>query len=129
MYIKSLQKKVVSLFWKGGALMAIMMPVTVVADQHDASLNGGSTLQNPLKDISSFGDLIAAILDIVVKIGMPIAVLFIIYSGFLFVTAQGSEEKLKKAKTSLLYTVLGTAILLGASVLANAIGSTIESLS
>ncbi len=127
--MKTLQKKVTSLFWKSAVLMTIMTPSFAFAARHDAGLNNTPTLQNPLKDISSFGDLVAAILDIVVKIGIPIAALFIIYSGFLFVTAQGSEDKIKEAKRSLLYAVIGTAILLGASVLANAIGSTIESLS
>ncbi len=85
-------------------------------------------LQNPLNNISSFGELIAAVLDIVMMIGFPIAVLAIMYSGFLFVTAQGNSEKLESAKNALLWTVIGTAVLLGSWVLSVGISSTIESL-
>ncbi len=85
-------------------------------------------LQNPLNNISSFGELISAILDIVMMIGFPVAVLAIMYSGFLFVTAQGNSEKLESAKNALLWTIVGTAILLGSWVLSMGISSTIDSL-
>jgi len=50
----------------------------------------------------------------------------IIYSGFLFVTAQGNSEKLTKAKKALLYTIIGAALLLGSYVIATAIGKTVD---
>lgn len=85
-------------------------------------------LKNPLNNIDSFGELITAVLDIVIMIGFPVAVLAIMYSGFLFVTAQGNSEKLESAKAALLWTIIGTAVLLGASVLSTGVSSTIESL-
>lgn len=93
--------------------------------------SGGVTppagLTNPLK-VTSIEGLIAAILEIVVKIGAPLIVLFIIYSGFLFVKAQGNEEKLKEAKKALAWTVVGAAILLGAWLIAEVIQNTITNL-
>ncbi len=86
-----------------------------------------SILPNPLGDTATFSELILKITNIVLKIGYPIAVIFIIYSGLLFVTARGSEEKLKTAKNTFLWAILGTAVLLGATVLAEAIKATIES--
>lgn len=84
-------------------------------------------INNPLgdsiKDIPSF---IRALINIVLTIGVPIVVLAIIYAGFLFVTAQGNEEKLKTAKKTFMYTIIGAAILLGAFVIANAIRGTVE---
>lgn len=93
---------------------------------------GGETgdsanIPNPLGDTATFSELILKITNIVLKIGYPIAVIFIIYSGLLFVTARGSEEKLKTAKKTFLWAILGTAVLLGATVLAEAIKATIES--
>jgi hypothetical protein len=79
-------------------------------------------LGNNITDIPSF---IKAIIDIVVMIGVPIVTLAIIYSGFLFVKAQGNPEQLTKAKSTLLYTLIGAALLLGAFVIASAIGSTV----
>lgn len=84
-------------------------------------------IENPLgdniKDIPSF---IKEIINIVLYIGIPIVALAIIYTGFLFVQAQGNSEKLTKAKNSLVYTLIGAALLLGAFVIADAIGKTVE---
>ncbi|MBI4692242.1 MAG: hypothetical protein HY773_02265 [Candidatus Terrybacteria bacterium] len=85
------------------------------------------TLINPLGD-KSFSQLVEAIAKLAAQIGIPIAAIFIIYSGLLFVTARGSEEQLKKAKTTFMWTMIGTAILLGAWVIASAIAGTIQGL-
>ena len=84
-------------------------------------------IENPLDNTSTFYGLILKIADIVFLIGVPIAVIFIIYSGLLFVTARGNEEKLKTAKRTFWWAILGTAILLGAKVLALAIEATVKS--
>lgn len=85
------------------------------------------SLCNPLKSCT-FEALIESIAEIAVKIGIPIAAIFIIYSGFLFVTARGSEEKLTKARSNFTWAMIGTAILLGAWVIAKAIKATVEGL-
>jgi hypothetical protein len=77
-------------------------------------------LVNPLK-ADSFGQLIKNILDIITNIALPIAALFIIWAGFLFVTARGSETQITKARTTFLWTIIGTAIVVGAKVIATAI--------
>jgi len=84
-------------------------------------------IQNPIA-YNSFGAFVSAILDIIITIGIPIAAIFIIYAGFLFVTARGSEDQLKKAKSALVAAIIGTAILLGAKVFADAIDATIQSI-
>jgi len=83
---------------------------------------------NPLGSVNSFSDLVSAILKIVVSFGIPIAALAIIFSGFLLVVAQGNEEKLKTAKSAFLWSVIGTAVLLGAWAISSAIGTTVSSL-
>lgn len=90
-------------------------------------INIKTTIDNPLgNNLNSIPSFIEEILNIVLYIGIPIVTLAIIYSGFLFVTAQGNSDKLKTAKNTLLYTIIGAALLLGAFVLANAIGSTVD---
>ncbi len=86
-----------------------------------------SGLENPIQ-VGSLAELVAKLLDVVLTIGIPIVAFFIIYSGFKFVLARGNEEKLKEAKQSILYTLLGAALLLGAWVLATAIDSIINSI-
>jgi len=87
---------------------------------------GGGTvaIQNPVA-YPTFSAFMAAILDIVVKIGAPIALIMVIYAGFLFVTAQGNEEKLTIAKRALLWALIGTMILLGAKIISTAVCNTI----
>ena len=86
-----------------------------------------STFCNPI-GYSTFMEFVQAILQVVLKIGIPVAAMFIIYSGFLFVKAQGNEAELTKAKNAFTYAVIGTAILLGSWLLAKGIESTINSL-
>lgn len=86
-----------------------------------------SGIKNPLS--STFSDIpsfIKGVLKAVLIIGIPIITLAIIYSGFLFVTAQGNSEQLKKAKKAILYTLIGAALLLGSMVITEAIQKSVD---
>ena len=84
-----------------------------------------ASLQNPLK-VKSFEEFVKELLNAVIYIGLPVVALFIIYSGFLFITAQGDVEKIKTAKNTFLYTIIGVAIFLGSLTLAKIIEGTIK---
>ena len=84
------------------------------------------TLENPITETTLNG-FIRSVLIGVMKIGIPLVALAIIYSGFLFVSARGNPESIKKARTALTYTVIGAAILLGAWTLAQLISNTVLS--
>lgn len=84
-------------------------------------------LENPAAS-PTLQAFIQAVLQIVVKIGLPVATIFIIWSGFLFLTAQGEEAKITKARHAFTWAVIGTAILLGSWLLATAIKATIDQL-
>jgi hypothetical protein len=87
----------------------------------------GTTIDNPLKDsLNDIPSFIEEILNIVLVVGVPLVALAIIYSGFLFVQAQGNAEALGKAKKALIYTLVGAVLLLGAWVLAEAIQKTVD---
>lgn len=76
--------------------------------------------QNPLIS-QSFEALVQSLARWVAAIALPIAALFIIYSGFLFVTAGGNQSKIDAAKTTFYWTIIGAAIVVGAWALAAAI--------
>ncbi|MDP3763844.1 MAG: hypothetical protein Q8Q92_04390 [bacterium] len=87
------------------------------------------TLKNPFSGGDSLFALMKTIVNkVILPIGGVLAVLAFIYSGFLYVTAQGNEANIKTAHKALLYTSIGTAILLGSWVLANVICRTIGQL-
>lgn len=92
-------------------------------------LSGSSSgkIENPLK-VNNLFDFIKIILQGAVKIGIPIIALAIIYSGFLFVKAQGNSEAIEKAKSTLIYTLIGAAILIGAWSIAQLVANTILAL-
>mgnify|MGYP001611480126 CR=1 FL=1 len=93
--------------------------------------SGGGTpspeIENPLKS-ETILDLLNTLLGVVVQVGIPLIALAIVYSGFLFVKAQGNESQLSEAKKTLYWTVIGAAIVLGAFVISGVIETTITGL-
>lgn len=95
------------------------------------ALSAAGTYENPLAGalgITTVDQFFLALVDLVFLIGMPIVVIFIIYSGFLFVTGGDNESKVAKARFVFLWTAVGAIVLLGAKALALAIQATITSL-
>lgn len=82
-------------------------------------------IKNPL-NVATVEDFFRAILAILLIIAVPLIVFFIIYAGFLYVTARGNEEKLTTANRALFYAILGGLLILGANILINIISGTIE---
>ena len=78
--------------------------------------------------IDSIPRLLYALVDLIFLIGVPIIVISIIYSGFLFVTAGDNESKSTKARFVFTWTMIGALVLLGAKAIALAIQATAESL-
>ncbi len=83
------------------------------------------TVKNPL-NAPDFATLMNKILQGVLIIAVPIIVLFIVYSGFLFVTARGDTTKLQQARTNFLWVVVGAVVLVGASAIAAIIANTLK---
>lgn len=81
--------------------------------------------KNPLT-FSSIVDMIAAIMNAMVIIATPIIVFFLIYAGFMYVTAQGNPEKIQAASRSLLYGVIGGVIVLGSVAILVIIKSVVD---
>lgn len=84
-------------------------------------------LENPIK-AESFSDLVATLIDYVITILFPFLVIAFIYVGFLFVQAQGKEDKIIEAKSAFLWTVVGAFILMGAWGFSKVLESTVKTL-
>lgn len=77
-------------------------------------------LSNPAPGAgTTLQDFIYLLIEIMQLIGIPVLVMFIIYSGFLIVTAGGNEEQVTKGKFWVLWTLVGATIILGAKVIAD----------
>lgn len=86
-------------------------------------------LQNPLAGtIDTIPQFFQKIVEIIIKIGIPLVAMAIVYSGLLFVTARGSDEQLKKAKNAFAFAVIGGLILLASWLVAEAIRDALTSI-
>lgn len=89
--------------------------------------NGGSTiinlnLPNPLAGtVDTLPEFFQKVVYIIIKIGVPLVAMAIVFAGFLFVTARGSDEQLKKAKLAFTFAIIGGLILLASWAVADAI--------
>lgn len=82
-------------------------------------------LANPLK----YNDIKTVLLffldNVIIRIGTIIAIMWLIYAGYLFVSAGGDTGKIKEAKTHFFNVIIGIAILLGAKAIALVVKNTI----
>ena len=85
---------------------------------------GGSTLDNPLK-FNTIDELLTGIISVLLIFAVPIIILFIMYAGFLYVTAQGDTTKIQTAHSALTWAVVGGLIVLGAEVIKTIIQGTV----
>ena len=106
---------------------AILTPILSFANTTIPPNNTSGKIVNPIS-AQTLPGFIQTILTGVIKIGIPVIALAIIYSGFLFVKARGKPEEITKAKDALVYTLIGAAILLGAWAIALLITNTVTAL-
>lgn len=103
----------------------ILLPVVSFAQ-----VTGGAPvnkIKNPLGGTNTIQEFLLVFLKGVIKLGIPVVALAVIYCGFLFVKAQGNAEELTKAKDALLYTLIGAGILLGAIAITELVINTVKS--
>lgn len=87
----------------------------------------GTQLQNPLR-FRSIETFIQGLLQAIVMIALPIITVFVVYAGFLFISARGNTETLKRARENFVYVIIGATLILSAWVLATLIGGTVTQL-
>jgi len=85
-------------------------------------------LPNPLGGTNSLTQLLMGILNAVIKIGIPVLVVAVVYVGFMFVRAQGKPEEIKTAGKAFFYTLIGAGVVMGAKVLSLALCETVKNL-
>ena len=123
-----MKNKIKNIFYSV-ALFGILIPARFVGAEDGAVIQslGDVTISNPIGP-DSIEVLIEKILAIIIAIGTPIAVLFLIYSGFKFVWARGNPTEIGKARETFMWTIVGIVILLGAQVLSVIVKGTITEL-
>ncbi len=104
-------------------LLTALLSVPATTQAQCTGPGGNPVICNPLNSSDVTG-LISDIISAVLILSVPVIVLFIIYAGFLFVTAGGDERQIETAKKTALYTVIGAAIILGAELISTILAQT-----
>lgn len=113
--------------WEDGASADPDWEADSSADPDVTEPTESITLDSPLRTDSIQG-LFQAIVDIVLVFAIPIIVFFIIYAGFMYVTARGNPEKIQTAHKALLYAIIGGLLIIGANVLMSVISGTVSAI-
>lgn len=132
--MKTLKKIGVYLFVFSLIVLPLVAHAQIDAEEPGSSGSGASggdiIIPNPLKGgVNDFMSLLVLVLNTII---MPIAaiaiVVFIIYSGFMFVMAQGNPTKIAEAKQRLLWGLIGGGIILAAAGISEVVKTTINQL-
>ena len=86
--------------------------------------SGQTTLKNPLGNTTITGFFLSLV-DALLVFAIPFIVFFIIYAGFLYVTARGNASKVQQAHKALLYALIGGVIILGAHAILSIVSGTV----
>lgn len=73
-------------------------------------LKGAQSAQTGSSSTDSIPDLVKTIVDIMLFLLGAIAVLMIILGGFKYTTSNGDAEKIKSAKNTIMYSVIGLVV-------------------
>ena len=102
-------------------LILVAIPFIATAQNNDiiAPLNTGNT-ESPVDSTGQLYNILITVVKWVYTVFFILAVLFILFAAYGFVTSKGDEDKVKNAKNQLKYAVIAIAIALvssGASLL------------
>ena len=86
-------------------------------------MSGGQPQIQKLTDIWL---IVAAIIEILLRIAALVAVAFIIYGGFSYTTSQGDPDSTSKAKKTLVNALIGLAVAVTAAVTVSFIAKSIS---
>jgi len=70
--------------------------------------------------------IVAAIIEILLRVAGLFAVIFVIYGGFQYVTSQAEPDKLQKARATIINALVGLIIAILAATIVNFIATSIK---
>ena len=113
-----MSKKIIALT----ALTMITLPLMGFAQE----VPGLTAPQTPIRGISDINTVIVRIVNWVMGLFFVVAVLFIFYAAYLYLTAAGNPEQVSKAHNQLIYSIVAIAVALLAGsmrfIVANLLG-------
>jgi hypothetical protein len=100
-----MKKKIIFIF----SLFPFLLPNLALADTCTGLFSTGDCkAQAGLPDLLIYTQ---NILSLFTALAGPIALVAVIYAGVLYMTSMGDESKVKKAKATLVYSLIGVAVI------------------
>ncbi|MEK7501078.1 MAG: pilin [Patescibacteria group bacterium] len=98
--------------WHILAVWFLTTPVLVWANNHEdeSQVPPNEVIADPI-NAGSVQEIADRIINFLLLLAAPIAVVMTIYAGYLFMTARDNQDQVKKARTTLLYVIIGVIIL------------------
>jgi len=70
---------------------------------------------NPFGETKDISTLLSNIIGFLIVLSIPISMILVVYAGFLYITSAGNEDKIKTAQKTLIWALVGFAVVLIAS--------------
>ena len=96
-------------------LAVILSPcITIAVNDPGVGGDGGGSLniKNPLGGTNDINSLLKNIVGFLIVLAIPISMILVVYSGFLYITSAGNEDKIKTAQKTLIWALVGFAVVL-----------------
>ena len=98
----------------------LIFPIFVLAAEKTQTQAPGERTQTQAPDVvltnplaaDSIPAILNRIIDFMLIVAGPIAVIMTIYAAYLFITAGDNQERVKTARKTLMYVIIGVAILI-----------------
>jgi len=97
---------------KNKNLIFKIIPLVVLTLFTFGNLSQGFSIENPLGETSDIYTLVMKILDFLIVLAIPLSAILIVYAGFVYITSAGNEEKIKTAQKTLIWALIGFAVVL-----------------
>jgi hypothetical protein len=107
-------------------LAASLLPSVVFSQV--GPVTGASAISNPSFVTGDFATILNRVVDYMIDYGIVLLGAMVVWTGFLFVKAQGNEKDLGPAKQSLIWTIVGGAIIIAAKGISLLVQGTVSSL-
>ena len=86
----------------------------------------GGTCSPQLTSLSDIWLIVAAVIEILLRVAALVAFGFVVYAGFLYLTSQGEPDKTVRARTGLIDALVGLVIAIMAAVVVGFIARSIH---
>jgi hypothetical protein len=108
----------------GGSFLGLPTWYKYLEGETDSS--GRCSINFDFQSSGDFGAVLLAIFEIILRVGAIVAVIFVIYGGFEYITSQGEPDRAKNARGTIINALIGLAITVSAVAIVNLIARNIN---